>query len=947
MEEPARQLSDDQDQKIDAQWRVRLKLADRPAGQAEPEAGDDADHEIEEEASPEQSGDRPPLHVIKGGGSDNTGPQGNLSLVEPSDESEKEEDDLSSLSDAEANPEDEAQPQDNQEDNQSEDATADSANNGSQVTPLGEPAKPVYDESGNQPESKKTSPGQPAKKQSPGEKAPSLQSLSDKESSAGGAAAAGSLYKKANPNLTKTRATSLRGYITRRRAIFGGGLLGTIVGIIFFFTLSSGPLEFVHIAELLQQFHFASLQNNEDDRFTKAVRLYRYSSQGQIENTRLGFLGNKFANKFETKLNKSGLTSSYTDKFGLFNGYVVDESEFKNPDGSQMSENDIKDTIKSKYGVDVVDGSTIQAAPAEIKGKLVIDASNLGYLDTYKLNFGLLQEAGYSKLSAAIGARYLCARAACTSLLHPLTKSVGNSKRALEDWWDGRNKTDKQGAEPGQETPEDDSPQEDGEPIAEEISSEEASPGSATDISAKLSAGGAAALGLLCLARGIAGQAHTLKAGQVQVLMRMGVESLALGSQVQSGNDVNLAQLSQYDTLLSGKDAEGNNTNWNQSESIQANLGNQKTGEPPDPTLTDVTNDDTPFSFLLNGAVGAALGTVCGTVGTIIQIIAGGLTGALQSIVFGAVLAQTHLADDLANWLAGSVINVDAVGADFGSEIDYGAALAANGQAMLAGGNSLSGAQSAAIQSTVNQVAQDQFDHQSVLHKLFSPYDEKSAISKVIDNTSPSPVQNFAKLGSLFNLKYLFSSLSSVFSGRAHAASAGFDYGFPTLGFSESDMTSQTYANPYENACYVTGCSAENAPGGSKPIVGFLTGSSVDGAPADSTGQTYIAQAKACFGANISQDTVQTDQGQATQWNVTSSSGDMPNPYDDNYPKDCNDNTDQNWTRLRFFIMDTETMNSMGCYAGDDQACSDIGFGDSQPTSFAGSPISFAGNSAL
>jgi hypothetical protein len=91
------------------------------------------------------------------------------------------------------------------------------------------------------------------------------------------------------------------------------------------------------------------------------------------------------------------------------------------------------------------------------------------------------------------------------------------------------------------------------------------------------------------------------------------------------------------------------------------------------------------------------------------------------------------------------------------------------------------------------------------------------------------------------------------------------------------------------------------------------------------------------LGVNIAPDS-------AVNWDVTNdSSTTNADPYGVGYsnnncaitaPPDCtNDNSDGcNWLRVRMFIMDTETMNSMGCYSGDsdvsNEACSDIGFSD-------------------
>jgi hypothetical protein len=152
-------------------------------------------------------------------------------------------------------------------------------------------------------------------------------------------------------------------------------------------------------------------------------------------------------------------------------------------------------------------------------------------------------------------------------------------------------------------------------------------------------------------------------------------------------------------------------------------------------------------------------------------------------------------------------------------------------------------------------------------------------------------------------------AIAQVFTPRAQAAAGGYDYGFPIYGFSEQEMDSPLVQNPYDNACHVTGCS-------DRSITGFLA----NNGSLTAQGQSYIDRAKDCFGVLIAPDS-------SGDWDVSSSpdSSDLPNPYGGGkYSSECDDNS-SNWLRLRFFILDTETMNSMSCYAGNDQACTDIG----------------------
>ena len=716
---------------------------------------------------------------------------------------------------------------------------------------------------------------------------------------------------------------------TRRgKTIFGVGGVVTITGIISLFTFMSGPLEFVHIAQLLEGFHLSTQQNVQDDRFLREIRFARLLRSGNIEKIRMGRIGNTVTSKFEAKLNDNGLRSNYTDIFGQFDGFVIDTSEGSPYHG--MGPDDIKQAVKEKFGVEPVSGNTIKGSNLTSED-LVIDASHLSYLDTLKLNYGVLNELDASKLSAAIGARMFGLRAGIS--WHPLSSLKTNVKRSLEEWWNNYKDSERTGVSPtdiatNEDTAENKDPAapknaQDAESSAKTVLSESESPSAdpaaeASSIHAKLTGSAAFLAGLLCIMKSLASQADEIKQTQVVMpLIRMSMDIIATGNQVMNGQDVDTNELGQLSAQLNGTDSSGKKSSWINSQSIQANLGNSTTGTTqPDGTLQSIGKGSPFDSILNNGAVSAVLGPVCSTAGQIISFLGGGIEGAVVSGILMAADTSLHITSQIANWLAGQAVNVAAVGGDYGNDIDFGAALAANSQAVTAGGSKLSATQAVQIQSATNLALKQEFNQNSIAYKLFNPYDANSAISKLIDNTSPSISQNMASMASGFiNAARSIFSLPKLFANTAHADTAAtYNYPFNTYGFSEQDLQNPLVANPYDNACHVIGCP-------DKGITGFLVDSSTNQPSAE--GQNYIKKAQECFGVNIAPDT-------SGNWGVALSNDQGPSLYTSKYSSlNCDDNSDTNWLRLRFFIMDTETMNSMGCYEGDDEACSDIGFSPS------------------
>lgn len=116
-----------------------------------------------------------------------------------------------------------------------------------------------------------------------------------------------------------TRIKERVGAVTTVQKAVGGGIIGLIIGIVFSIsTITSGPFQFVHIAQLLQRFHFSTVEDNGNSRLMKMYKFGRYASNfkaGTIENTRLGIVGNRVAQALDTKLADIGVTKTYGGTF--------------------------------------------------------------------------------------------------------------------------------------------------------------------------------------------------------------------------------------------------------------------------------------------------------------------------------------------------------------------------------------------------------------------------------------------------------------------------------------------------------------------------------------------------------------------------------------------------------------------------------------------------------
>src|SRR5690606_13121917 len=64
----------------------------------------------------------------------------------------------------------------------------------------------------------------------------------------------------------KAKRRGLRSYVTRNRAIAGGGIGLTVGGSMWIFSIVQGPLQLIHLSQLLQSFQFTSTQEFEGGR---------------------------------------------------------------------------------------------------------------------------------------------------------------------------------------------------------------------------------------------------------------------------------------------------------------------------------------------------------------------------------------------------------------------------------------------------------------------------------------------------------------------------------------------------------------------------------------------------------------------------------------------------------------------------------------------------------
>jgi hypothetical protein len=748
------------------------------------------------------------------------------------------------------------------------------------------------------------------------------------------------LYSGEDPD--KPASVRLRSTFTRKRLI-SGGLAGLLIGGGFgLLTITSGPLQFVHISQLLQRFHFASIQDNSDSRVLKLYKYAKNARQGTVENTRLGVLEKKIAVNFDSRLKDIGIQKNYADTFGAqYQGITVDQEKFteRSPGGDEykgLGREEFKARFAEKNNVHLIDGpnNTLIATTDEIGG----------VFKNRTFNSMLAEESGYGKVTGAIATRIMGKRDGLT--WHPIKKLDAKIRGTIDEkfsaWVRELRDNIKKGASPGPIL--DASAQEttgaDGKPTTSVDNIKGAT--GATGITANATAaaaeaeaslekganvtdntisqgfiskisesttgkgilGGTALIGLVCavkaLGKNIDGIRHDLV---VLPLIRTGMQAVSLGNQVMSGQDISSEQLGFFAKELN--DPTGGS--WASAKSIQAELGQDTTGKdiPKAASIKNLNANTFLPGFLGDALSSAPVNITCefsdSVVGQTINYAIGALTpvATLGSFAISQTSFVKNGLASLVGWLAGSPIPTMVFGPDYGNYINYGARLASNDSAVSMGGIKLTSGQSAALKENRANYQNQEFASESFAQKVLNPYSPDSLVGKAIDTQSSSVTTNVANIfSSIINPSTVLKSFSSVFTRRANAATAtNYDYGFPEVGFSLSDLDSKTYDDPYDNATQV---------------LTILSGAN---------GQKYIDRAKTCFGITL---TVNGDASTDFAANIDTLKND--------YPSDCADPSPE-WTRIRFYVLDTKTAEAADCYgSGDTQSCAGVGFGNAPST---------------
>jgi len=704
----------------------------------------------------------------------------------------------------------------------------------------------------------------------------------------------------------------------RKAATAGGGLSLLIAAVSIGSLFLSGPLELMHISQLLTGFHMQDQEDAADNRMSKFYRFMR--GGGDFGETRLGYLASKYNKTMTADLDRMGLKQ----QFGAgkqFTGFTIDR---KNERWKGMSDAEIQKNLEARG----IKGITIEDRTVKISAN--------GFFQQRKATKWLVKEMGYKGISSAMRARVLRAYGWVTwSPLKALDRKVlDKTSKQYKAYKEAREQRIKQGTGPGtvdQRNGYKETTNEDGEttrtpegadtqPLMDEASG--SSDGAKNVLGQLMDSNSVKAFNLAalaqaiaCIFRAIAQEIGTIRYVQVvQPLMRIGMEAVTTGSQVEAGNlsndtedvTMNATSVAVASQVLHEYSEDGKlQSTWADAESIRAEEG-KTGGVGPDEAIQGISKGVPKW---LKWAEESYLEPVCSTAATVITGIVGfalgAITGPVSTIIGGiaSYIIGPKVIDAAAGYLSGDAIKADAAGAQWGNYANYGTRLSANAMAMQTGGTALTDTEVAELSAERKAADAEEFSEQSLAYRVFNATDHRTLAAQVVDNSVAVQPRNIAStVGSLFTNLGSVVKLPSLFFTKAEAATGNYDYGFAKYGFSEADQNDPTVEDPYANAEEVEKILADPAKG-----------------------PGYIDRAKKCFGLEIVQDGAGTGDWQVYPVKSVSEPDKFLNAYSGDKEvydwEACRSESDKDWLRVRFYILDVGTFEGFACYKGDALSC--------------------------
>ena len=181
----------------------------------------------------------------------------------------------------------------------------------------------------------------------------------------------------------------------------------------------------MNIAQLLQRFHVSSVEDNGNSRTLKLYKQAKNARAGTIENTRLGRVEGRIAERFDTRFKEIGLEKQYgKSALAKYEGMTLNQEKFtehaqSGSDFKGLKDDEFKLKFKEQFKVELTgNNGEFRIAPSE---------KIFNYFESRRINSLMLDEAGTNKNVGAGGTRLRGKRDTITwrTRKQPETKRLG------------------------------------------------------------------------------------------------------------------------------------------------------------------------------------------------------------------------------------------------------------------------------------------------------------------------------------------------------------------------------------------------------------------------------------------------------------------------------------------------------------------------------------------
>lgn len=416
-------------------------------------------------------------------------------------------------------------------------------------------------------------------------------------------------------------------------------------------------------------------------------------------------------------------------------------------------------------------------------------------------------------------------------------------------------------------------------------------------------------VGALCTVRSMANEVTAFNNDVVVTPSQVeATEKQALGSQLQSGVDVDIAQYGDVTKTFVDDDGQsiwqGKALNAMATDSAgkgeEIRDGYKQAFMPTsfnsvvDTAVNNVGADALchPASQFLQMAVGGVLLVTSGGTSSILSRV--GNEG-VQMVVMTAVIGMLQ-------GVINDTFGQDAIkqfsGAQGGNLMAYGARSASNLISMSMGGIALKNSNNRIAEAKYEREYRQEFQQKSFATRMFDVTDSRSLAGSLSMSFSASSLSNGRAILSGLSPSSVFRHLGSIMSPRASAAEEEYDWGFPVYGIPSSIQEDPKYEDPYQNADIATGIFNDDA------LCGGIT--------------RCKDKAKTCFGVSISKV--------GGMWAAQASKPVNPNE-EGVIDANCDDTSNENWIRTFLFVFDNAIVTQVDCWEGSDSSCAEFGMG--------------------